>query len=271
MCNAIVPGGGTYPTPQGLWVGGWVTGRAAATWTAPAPGGCAKVSVVAMPLWPWRARLFVCYGVVGGWSGGAATRTAHSARWVCWPCLLRVQCHCDRGGHKCLLRQTDWLWVVGGWSGVTLARTARHTARCLGCFQVTAPSKVLAHLLLRRRCAPCSTGWRCTRLPLPPPHPTHHVTSHTTSAVSLSAVQALRPLQYRLEVYKTGECGWGVQSWDTVVAGSLVCCMIGRIMRCVCVCVCVCCVVHKHMHVCMYACICTSTWTCTCKCPCTHL
>lgn len=84
---------------------------------------------------------------------------------------------------------------------------------------------------------------------------THKETSHTASAVALcsvlpSAAQALRPLQYRLEVYKTRECGWGVQSWDTVVAGSLVCVMIGRIMRCVCMCVL--CRAHVHMHVRMH-------------------
>lgn len=44
-------------------------------------------------------------------------------------------------------------------------------------------------------------------------------------------LQAHRRLQYRLEVYKTLECGWGVQSWDMIYAGTLVCIMVGRIIR----------------------------------------
>jgi len=44
-------------------------------------------------------------------------------------------------------------------------------------------------------------------------------------------VQLSRPLPYRLEVYKTAECGWGVQSWDNIQAGTLVCVMKGRIFR----------------------------------------
>lgn len=48
-------------------------------------------------------------------------------------------------------------------------------------------------------------------------------------------LQVLRPLQYRLEVYMTTSCGWGVRSWDTIYAGSFVCFMAGRIKRWACV------------------------------------
>lgn len=55
------------------------------------------------------------------------------------------------------------------------------------------------------------------------------------AAIAVTALlQVMRPLQYRLEVYKTKECGWGVRSWDTIYAGSFVCFMAGRIKRCVC-------------------------------------
>jgi hypothetical protein len=44
-------------------------------------------------------------------------------------------------------------------------------------------------------------------------------------------LQALRPLRYPLEVYKTSNQGWGVCSWKQILNGTIVCIMYGIILR----------------------------------------
>jgi hypothetical protein len=38
-------------------------------------------------------------------------------------------------------------------------------------------------------------------------------------------------VQYQLEVFMSRDKGWGVRSWDTIKAASLVCIMHGKITR----------------------------------------
>jgi euchromatic histone-lysine N-methyltransferase len=46
-----------------------------------------------------------------------------------------------------------------------------------------------------------------------------------------AALQAQRGVQYRLELFMSRDKGWGVQSWDSIKGGSLVCIMHGKITR----------------------------------------
>jgi hypothetical protein len=49
-----------------------------------------------------------------------------------------------------------------------------------------------------------------------------------------AVLQGQRGVQYRLELFMSRDKGWGVQSWDGIKGGSLVCIMHGNITRWVC-------------------------------------
>jgi euchromatic histone-lysine N-methyltransferase len=38
-------------------------------------------------------------------------------------------------------------------------------------------------------------------------------------------------LQFRLEVYKTEDRGWGVRSWDSIPAGAVVATFYGKVLK----------------------------------------
>jgi len=50
-------------------------------------------------------------------------------------------------------------------------------------------------------------------------------------ALPLCVPQLQHGLRFKLEVFKTPRCGWGVQSWEPIPAGALVAVMRGVIMK----------------------------------------
>jgi hypothetical protein len=114
-----------------------------------------------------------------------------------------------------------------------------------GCTDGDCQQKQVGSLHLLRQQQPASAGLLCTCSRCPTAYFSNQIprTTMCTFAVGkkfqLSAglclacfmCQTGRGLTVRLEVFKTKKCGWGVRSWDRIMAGQLVAVMWGKVHR----------------------------------------